>query len=120
MQRWAAHYLGETVLPFALSDLEIQFFFTLSETDRSALRALPATALAGRRAAPRLSPPYGCSLDAFKVVPHRVLAYLGEQLEVEVPTLGVASRTLPSTSHPLRASGVGDGASGVSSPRRSP
>ena len=39
MQRWAAHYLGQTALPFALSDLEIRFFFTLSEPDRSALRA---------------------------------------------------------------------------------
>jgi TnpA family transposase len=88
MQRWAAHYLGQTALPFALSDLEIRFFFTLSEPDRSALRARFQQrhwlGVALHLGYLRLT---GCSLDAFKVVPHRVLAYLGEQLEVEVPTL---------------------------------
>ncbi|MGB0128134.1 MAG: DUF4158 domain-containing protein [Rhodocyclaceae bacterium] len=85
MQRWALlHYLGQSSLPFSLSDVELRFFFGLNEEERTALqmrfRSRHRLAAALHLGYLRMT---GRSLDAFKAIPR----YLGEQLGVEAPTL---------------------------------
>lgn len=87
MSNWQDRFVGLNQLPDELSDMELEAFFRLSDADLVAIREfrkknrVPIALQVGFL---RLS---GAKLDRYQVIPRRLLAFLGEQLEVPAPTI---------------------------------
>ncbi len=88
MQPWQLAFLGQHELPRELTTFELSYFFSFNDAERRAIRtrrrALNQLGAALHLGFMKMS---GCALYAFEMVPPRLLAHLGRELEIEVPTL---------------------------------
>ena len=93
MHRWHIQYLGNTELPSHLTDLEMESFFTLSDDERTLIQSRykpnPRIAAAIQLGFLKMA---GRPLSAFKVLPAKLLAYIGMQLGALAPHDCVTSR----------------------------
>jgi hypothetical protein len=88
MQPWQLTFLGQHELPRELTSFELRYFFSFNDDERRAIRTrrrvLNQLGAALHLGFMKMS---GCMLDAFEMVPRKLLAYLGRELEVDVPTV---------------------------------
>lgn len=88
MLRWQNRYLGVSSLPTDLSNLELQEFFRIPKTEIEAIRARfrpkHRIAVAIHLAFMRLS---GCRLAVFKVLPRKLLEFVGKQIGEQAPSI---------------------------------
>ncbi|MCP4901118.1 MAG: Tn3 family transposase, partial [bacterium] len=81
-------FLGQHELPRELTTFELSYFFSFNDAERRAIRtrrrALNQLGAALHLGFMKMS---GCALYAFEMVPPTLLAHLGRELEMEVPTL---------------------------------
>ena len=88
MHRWHIQYLGTTELPSYLTELEMESFFTLSDEERTLIQSRykpnPRIAAGIQLGFLKMA---GRPLSALKVLPAKLLAYIGTQLSASAPTL---------------------------------
>ena len=88
MHRWHIQYLGCIELPSHLNELEMESFFTLSDDERNLIQSRykpnPRIAAAIQLGFLKMA---GRPLSAFKVLPAKLLAYIGAQLDAPAPTI---------------------------------
>ena len=88
MHRWQIQYLGNAELPSFLTELAMESFFTLSDEERTLIQTRyklnPRIAAAVQLGFLKMA---GRPLSAFKVLPAKLLTYIGAQLSVPAPTL---------------------------------
>lgn len=88
MQNWHIAFLGLCELPANLTDFELAYFFTFTDTERTSIESRRGTlhqlACAIHIGFIKMT---GRTLDAFETIPRPLLKHLGETLEIEVPTL---------------------------------
>ena len=88
MQRWHEQYLGLKQFPASLSSVEIEHYFTLSESELKYVsdrrRPLNRLGVALQIGFLRMT---GQTLNSFQMVPRAVLKHLGDQLHILPPQL---------------------------------
>lgn len=88
MNHWHRRFLGTTSLSNDLTDFELEHFFTLSANERAVIKSRykPNHRIAAgiQLGFLRLA---GCPLAAFKVLPAKLLKYIGHQLGEAAPTI---------------------------------
>ena len=100
MSRWEHRYLGQERFPTALSAMEIEQFFTLSEDEFAAVRRR-------RRVRNRLAlglqigflKMTGGTLNSVEIIPPGVLEHLGRQLGCAPPRICLDSGALSAATH---------------------
>ena len=87
MQPWQTTFLGHQALPRTLTPFELRYFFSFTEAEKQAIRSrrrhLNQLGAALHLGYIKMS---GRALDAFDMVPRILLAHLGQELEIPVPT----------------------------------
>ncbi len=88
MQPWQTAFLGHQALPRTLTPFELRYFFSFSEVEKQAIKSrrrhLNQLGAALHLGFIKMS---GRTLDAFDMVPRTLLAHLGQELGIPVPTL---------------------------------
>ena len=88
MQNWHIAFLGLRELPADLTDFELAYFFSFTDTEHTAIEswcgALHQLAGAIHIGFIKMT---GRTLDAFETIPRPLLKHLGETLGIAVPTL---------------------------------
>lgn len=86
MQNWRLRFLGIDGIPGWLSEVEIEQFFTLTPSEIAAVLARRGEALQlGLALHIGFLRMAGCALNDTHALPKRLLAFLGAQLNINVP-----------------------------------
>lgn len=88
MQPWQLAFLGQHELPRELTSFELHYFFSFNDAERQTIRTrrrpLNQLGAALHLGFMKMS---GCSLNTFEMVPRKLLAHLGRELEMDVPSV---------------------------------
>lgn len=88
MTRWHQPYLGLTEFPADLTTFELDYFFTFTTDEISALKSRYKPLLRiGAAIQLGFLKMAGCAVSAFKVVPRKLLNHVGQQLGEPAPTI---------------------------------
>lgn len=89
MDHWHAPYLGLSMIPSELNEFELNTFFTFSPSERRVIdgrrQPLYRLAVALHIGFIRMT---GCTLDAYKQIPHVLWTHLGKHIGVTPPEIG--------------------------------